>query len=90
MGGKYEQAYQRKQDRVSIKKMAEDLERSFESIPKDTRYHIELRTWAYLSAPVFKAMEFKLKTTIDDSHCGTLLRSIAIKAPKEAMGSGSQ
>jgi uncharacterized protein YecE (DUF72 family) len=53
----FEQEYQRKQDRVPVKKMAEDLERFFESIPKDTRYHIELRTEAYLSAPVFKVME---------------------------------
>jgi hypothetical protein len=53
----FEQEYQRKQDRVPIKKMAEDLERFFEGIPKDDRYHIELRTEAYLSAPVFKVME---------------------------------
>ena len=53
----FEQEYQRKQDRVPVKKMAEDLEQFFESIPKDTRYHIELRTEAYLSAPVFEVME---------------------------------
>jgi len=53
----FEQEYQRKQDRVPIKKMAEDLERFFAEIPKDTGYHIELRTEAYLSVPVFKVME---------------------------------
>jgi hypothetical protein len=33
-----------------------DLFQSFEAIPKDTRYHIELRTEAYLSSPVFEVM----------------------------------
>ena len=53
----FEQEYQRKQDRVPVKQMAEDLNRFFESIPKDTRYHIELRTDAYLSLPVFEVLE---------------------------------
>jgi len=53
----FEQEYQRKQDRVPIKKLAEDFDRFFEAIPGDTRYHIELRTEAYLSFPVFKIME---------------------------------
>ena len=53
----FEQEYQRKQDRVPIKKLAEDFDRFFEAIPGDTRYHIELRTEAYLSFPVFNVME---------------------------------
>jgi uncharacterized protein YecE (DUF72 family) len=53
----FEQEYQRKQDRVPVKEMAEDLSRFFEAIPGDTRYHIELRTEAYLSFPVFKVLE---------------------------------
>jgi uncharacterized protein YecE (DUF72 family) len=53
----FEQEYQRKQDRVPVKKMAEDLDKFFESTPKDTRYHIELRTEAYLSSPVFEVLE---------------------------------
>ena len=53
----FEQEYQRKQDRVPVKKMSEDLNRFFEAIPGDTRYHIELRTEAYLSFPVFNVME---------------------------------
>ena len=53
----FEQEYQRKQDRVPVKKMAEDLNRFFEAIPVDNRYHIELRTEAYLSFPVFKVLE---------------------------------
>ena len=53
----FEQEYQRKQDRVPVKKIAEALNIFFEAIPEDTRYHIELRTEAYLSFPVFNVME---------------------------------
>ncbi|MFO7861297.1 MAG: DUF72 domain-containing protein [Desulfosalsimonas sp.] len=53
----FEQEYQRKQDRRPAEKMAEDLDRFFESVPQDTRYHIEFRTEAYLSSPVFAVLE---------------------------------
>jgi uncharacterized protein YecE (DUF72 family) len=53
----FEQEYQRKQERVSIKQMADDLDEFFEAIPRDTRYNIELRTEAYLSPPVFEVLE---------------------------------
>lgn len=53
----FEQEYQRKQDRVPVKKLAEDFARFFEEIPEDRRYHIELRTEGYLSKPVFNVME---------------------------------
>jgi len=53
----FEQEYQRKQDRVPVQQMAEDFDRFFEAIPRDTRYHIELRTEAYLSPPVFDVLE---------------------------------
>src|SRR5512135_3601317 len=53
----FEQEYQRKQDRVPVKRMAEDLDRFFEAVPKDTRYHIELRTDAYLSSPVLDVLQ---------------------------------
>jgi len=53
----FEQEYQRKNERLPIQKLAEDLEGFFEAIPEDTRYHIELRTEAYLSPPVFKVLE---------------------------------
>lgn len=53
----FEQEYQRKHERVPIKKMAEDLYRFFKAIPEDTRYHIELRTEGYLSFPVFEVLE---------------------------------
>lgn len=53
----FEQEYERKNNRVSPQKIAEGLDRFFEAIPKDGRYHIELRTEAYLSTPVFQMME---------------------------------
>ena len=37
--------------------MAQDLEEFFGKIPKDTRYHIELRTEAYLADPVFEVLK---------------------------------
>jgi uncharacterized protein YecE (DUF72 family) len=52
----FEQEYQRKDDRVSVAMMAENLDRFFEAIPEDTRYHIELRTEAYLGPPVFQVL----------------------------------
>ncbi|EFK11242.1 conserved hypothetical protein [delta proteobacterium NaphS2] len=53
----FEQEYQRKKDRLPIKEVAGDLERFFGSIPEDTRYHIELRTEAYLSSQIFRVLE---------------------------------
>jgi len=53
----FEQEYQRKKDRSSPKELAAGLDLFFEEIPKDTRYHLELRTEPYLSAPVFEVME---------------------------------
>ena len=53
----FEQEYQRKKERVPVKQLADDLDRFFEAIPRDTRYHIELRTEAYLSSPVFEVLE---------------------------------
>ena len=34
-----------------------DLDAFFSKIPEDTRYHIELRTEAYLTTPVFEVLE---------------------------------
>jgi uncharacterized protein YecE (DUF72 family) len=53
----FEQEYQRKQDRVPVEQMANALDRFFESVPRDPRYHLELRTEGYLSTPVFQVME---------------------------------
>jgi uncharacterized protein YecE (DUF72 family) len=52
-----EQEYQPKKDRVEAEKMAESLDSFFKAVPKDKRYHVELRTEAYLSEPVFAVLE---------------------------------
>ena len=53
----FEQEYQPKKERVEVEEMAESLDTFFKAIPKDKRYHIELRTEAYLSEPVFDILE---------------------------------
>lgn len=52
-----EQEYQPKGERILVDQMAEDLERFFSRVPKERRYHLELRTSQYLSEPVFRVME---------------------------------
>lgn len=53
----FEQEYQRKQDRTSPKTLAGELDDFFGAIPKDSRYHVEIRTDALLSGPVFDVLE---------------------------------
>ncbi len=53
----FEQEYHTKNDRIPINELAESLNTFFSKIPKDHRYHIELRTEAYLTEPVLKALE---------------------------------
>jgi len=53
----FEQEYQRKNDRSSPKELATNLDLFFGEIPKDNRYHLELRTEPYLTDPVFRIME---------------------------------
>ena len=53
----FEQEYQPKKERVEAEDMAESLDTFFKAIPNDKRYHIELRTEAYLSEPVFDILE---------------------------------
>jgi uncharacterized protein YecE (DUF72 family) len=87
----FEQEYQRKQDRVPAKRMAEDLDRFFEAVPGDSRYHIELRTEAYLSPPVFAVLE---KHGVGQvlSHWTWLppLRKQLAKADQKVFNSGRQ
>ena len=52
----FEQEYQRKEDRVPVSKMAQALGKFFNHIPKDTRYHLELRTDLYLRDQVFEVL----------------------------------
>ena len=62
LGGKlggfiFEQEYQRKQNRIPVKDMVSDLNSFFSTIPRDDRYHLELRTESYLSKPMFEVMQ---------------------------------
>jgi hypothetical protein len=52
----FEQEYQRKQDRPTTEQLAETLDRFFKAVPKDNRYHLELRTDAFLTKPVFEVL----------------------------------
>jgi hypothetical protein len=53
----FEQEYHTKKERVSPSKNAESLNKFFDTIPQDDRYHIELRTASYLSKEYFKVLE---------------------------------
>lgn len=53
----FEQEYHRKKDRLPVIDLAESLDRFFGSIPEDSRYHLELRTGAYLSDDIFRVLE---------------------------------
>jgi hypothetical protein len=53
----FEQEYQRKQDRSPAENTASALGLFFETIPKDDRYHVEIRTDAYLTTPIFNILE---------------------------------
>jgi uncharacterized protein YecE (DUF72 family) len=53
----FEQEYQRKEDRLSVTEMARDLDKFFQAVPGDHRYHLELRTDLYLRDPVFEILE---------------------------------
>jgi uncharacterized protein YecE (DUF72 family) len=50
----FEQEYQKAKDKVPADQLAKSLDRFFEAIPQDGRYHIELRTEAYLTPLVFE------------------------------------
>jgi uncharacterized protein YecE (DUF72 family) len=53
----FEQEYHRKQDRLPVEQLAEDLDRFFQTIPIDRRYHLEIRTPAYLEKPLFEVLK---------------------------------
>lgn len=52
-----EQEYQPKAERRDPEKVAQELEGFFRAIPRDARYHLELRTQQYLTESVFQVME---------------------------------
>ena len=53
----FEQEYQRQKDRTPVNEMARDLDKFFQAIPKDNRYHLELRTDLYLRDQVFEVLK---------------------------------
>ncbi len=53
----FEQEYQRKDERVTVKEQADSLDGFFSSLPPDNRFHAELRTGSYLAKPVFEVLE---------------------------------
>ena len=87
----FEQEYHVKNDRFPPAKLARDLDEFFSSIPKDTRYHIELRTEAYLADPVFEVLK-KHGVGLVFSHWTWLpaLRKQFAKVKMEFFNSGKQ
>ena len=53
----FEQEYHPKKDRFDADQLAKDLDTFFRKIPEESRYHIELRTEAYLTTPIFEVLE---------------------------------
>jgi len=52
----FEQEYQRQSERIPPVELAAQLDRFFSSIPRDDRYHVELRTEAYYCKPVIDVL----------------------------------
>ncbi len=53
----FEQEYQRQTERVAASALADALDRFFDHIPEDSRYHVELRTESYLGPEIFRALD---------------------------------
>lgn len=53
----FEQEYQRRDERLPAGEVAGSLDAFFAAVPPDPRYHVELRTEAYLAEPVFRVLE---------------------------------
>jgi hypothetical protein len=53
----FEPEYLTKQARHPVTDMATSLDRFFQAIPRDNRYHLELRTDLYLREPAFEVLE---------------------------------
>ena len=87
----FEQEYQRRSERMPPLEFAAQLDRFFGSIPPDNRYHVELRTEAYLCKPVFDVLR-KYGTGQVLSHWTWLpaLMTQFSKAGKRFISAGSQ
>jgi hypothetical protein len=53
----FEQEYLRQEDRASVHDMAGALDGFFQKVPKDSRYHLEVRTDLYLREPLFSVVQ---------------------------------
>ena len=87
----FEQEYHPKNDRFPPAKFAQDLDAFFKNIPEDARYHIELRTEAYLADPVFEVLK-RYGVGLVFSHWTWLppLRKQFAKVNKTFFSSGKQ
>ena len=87
----FEQEYHPKNDRFPPVKLAQDLDEFVSKIPEDTRYHLELRTEAYLADPVFEVLK-KHGVGLVFSHWTWLppLRKQFAKVKMEFFNSGKQ
>ncbi len=87
----FEQEYHPKNDRFAPAKLTQDLDEFFNNIPKDTRYHIELRTEAYWADPVLEVLK-KHGVGLVFSHWTWLppLRKQFAKAKMEFFNSGKK
>jgi uncharacterized protein YecE (DUF72 family) len=87
----FEQEYHVKNDRIPISKLSLGLDEFFNKIPRDPRYHIELRTEAYWVTPVFDVLE-KNGVGLVFSHWTWLprLRKQLAKVRSQFFNSGNQ
>jgi uncharacterized protein YecE (DUF72 family) len=53
----FEQEYHRRSERLPEGEMAESLDHFFAALPRDDRYHLELRTEFYFQDPVFAVLK---------------------------------
>ncbi|MFH0786245.1 MAG: DUF72 domain-containing protein [Pseudomonadota bacterium] len=53
----FEQEYHRQSERLPVSEVASCLDHFFKAIPRDDRYHLELRTESYLQPLVFEVLE---------------------------------
>jgi uncharacterized protein YecE (DUF72 family) len=53
----FEQEYQRKSESSTPENLASELDEFFSSIPKDDRYHVEIRTSRLLAKPLFDVLK---------------------------------
>ena len=53
----FEQEYQRKDEDSTAERLGSELNEFFSNIPRDDRYHVEIRIGRLLSQPLFDALE---------------------------------